>query len=123
VIKSKLAALAEKRTWNVPLYEYECAKCGKHFEKIEKFEGPYLKKCPSCGGKVERLLSAPAIQFKGTGWYVTDYAKSSSSGGDKQSTAEPAAAGGAKNDGKAESKSDKTAASSKEKKKPAAKEK
>jgi putative FmdB family regulatory protein len=58
----------------VPLYEYECLKCGRKTEKIESVSGPHLKKCPHCGGKVERLHSAPAIQFKGSGWYVTDYA-------------------------------------------------
>jgi putative FmdB family regulatory protein len=58
----------------VPLYEYKCLKCGKKTEKIENVAGPHLKKCPHCSGKVERLQSAPAIQFKGTGWYVTDYA-------------------------------------------------
>ncbi|HET9803023.1 MAG TPA: FmdB family zinc ribbon protein [Candidatus Acidoferrum sp.] len=58
----------------MPLYEYECVKCGKRTEKIEPVNGPHLKKCPKCGGKVERAVSAPAIQFKGTGWYVTDYA-------------------------------------------------
>jgi putative FmdB family regulatory protein len=58
----------------VPLYEYECAKCRKRTEKIESVSGPHLKKCPHCGGKVESVLSAPAIQFKGGGWYVTDYA-------------------------------------------------
>jgi len=58
----------------VPLYEYQCEKCGKRTEKIENVSGPHLKKCPHCGGKVERLLTAPAIQFKGSGWYVTDYA-------------------------------------------------
>lgn len=62
----------------MPLYEYECAKCGKRTEKIEKLSGPHLKKCPHCGGKVERMLTAPAIQFKGSGWYVTDYAGKSS---------------------------------------------
>lgn len=62
----------------MPLYEYQCEKCGKHFEKIEKVDGPHLRKCPSCGRRVERLMSAPAIQFKGSGWYVTDYAKASS---------------------------------------------
>jgi putative FmdB family regulatory protein len=68
----------------VPLYEYECQKCGRRTEKIESVSGPHLKKCPHCGGKVERLPAAPAIQFKGSGWYVTDYAgksaKSESSG-------------------------------------------
>src|SRR5712692_1621082 len=62
----------------VPLYEYKCLKCGKKTEKIESVVGPHLKKCPHCGGKMERLQSAPAIQFKGSGWYVTDYAGKSS---------------------------------------------
>jgi putative FmdB family regulatory protein len=65
----------------VPLYEYKCLKCGRHTEKIEPVAGPHLKKCPHCGGKVESVLTAPAIQFKGSGWYVTDYA-SKSKGGD-----------------------------------------
>jgi putative FmdB family regulatory protein len=66
----------------VPLYEYECEKCHRRTEKIENVKGPHLKKCPHCGGKVERLVSSPAIQFKGTGWYVTDYAGKKSSGSD-----------------------------------------
>ena len=66
----------------MPLYEYECPKDGT-FEKIQKFSDPPLKVCPTCGSPVERLLSAPAIQFKGTGWYVTDYAKKGDSGGKK----------------------------------------
>ena len=61
----------------MPLYEYLCKKCGHRFEKIQKFSDPEIKECPQCGGEVERLLSAPAVQFKGTGWYVTDYAKKS----------------------------------------------
>jgi putative FmdB family regulatory protein len=61
----------------LPLYEYLCLKCDRRIEKIEKLSGPHLKKCPHCGGAVEALISAPAIQFKGTGWYVTDYAKKS----------------------------------------------
>jgi putative FmdB family regulatory protein len=63
----------------VPLYEYQCAKCGR-FEVIRKFSDAPLAACPTCGGPVQKLLSAPAIQFKGTGWYVTDYARSGSSG-------------------------------------------
>jgi len=59
---------------SVPLYEYKCRKCGRKTEKIENVAGPHLKKCPHCGGKVELLISASAIQFKGSGWYVTDYA-------------------------------------------------
>lgn len=58
----------------MPLYEYKCVKCGHRFEKIESLGASETKKCPKCGGKAERQLAAPAIQFKGTGWYVTDYA-------------------------------------------------
>jgi len=61
----------------MPLYEYQCKKCGHRFEKIQKFSDKPFKKCPECGGMVEQLLSAPAVQFKGSGWYVTDYAKKS----------------------------------------------
>jgi putative FmdB family regulatory protein len=61
-------------------------KCGRKTEKIENVSGPHLKKCPHCNGKVEQQISAPAIQFKGSGWYVTDYAaKKSASGGDSGS--------------------------------------
>ena len=62
----------------MPLYEYQCKKCGHRFEKIQKFSDPRVKKCPKCGGPVEQVVSAPAVQFKGSGWYVTDYAKKSS---------------------------------------------
>jgi len=78
----------------VPLYEYECKKCHHRFEKIQSFSDPEEKVCPKCGGEVERLISPPAVQFKGTGWYVTDYArksggsssKSESSGSDSKSS-------------------------------------
>ena len=66
----------------MPLYQYKCLKCGRRTEKIENVAGPHLKKCPHCAGKVESLISAPAIQFKGSGWYVTDYA-GKSGGSDK----------------------------------------
>src|SRR5437588_6337461 len=65
----------------MPLYEYECKKCHHRFEKIQKFSDKMVKKCPQCGGPVEQMISAPAVQFKGSGWYVTDYAKKSSSQG------------------------------------------
>lgn len=77
----------------MPLYEYKCVKCGRKTEKIENVSGPHLKKCPHCGGKVESVITAPSIQFKGSGWYVTDYAgkskadeasKSDGSGGEKK---------------------------------------
>jgi putative FmdB family regulatory protein len=62
----------------MPLYDYECAKCGKVFEVRQKFSDEPLTTHPDCGGEVTKLLSAPAFQFKGSGWYVTDYAKSGS---------------------------------------------
>ena len=77
----------------MPLYEYRCVKCGALVEKIQKFSDPPLTKCEKCGAKLERLLSAPAIQFKGSGWYITDYARkggaapSASSGTDEKPAA------------------------------------
>ena len=77
----------------MPLYEYECNDCEHRFERIQKFSDPLVSTCPACGGEVRKLLSSPAIQFKGTGWYVTDYAK-------KPSGAQPSdAAGSDGNDG------------------------
>jgi putative FmdB family regulatory protein len=68
----------------VPLYEYYCKKCDRVIEKIQKFSDPILTKCETCEGELERLLSSPAIQFKGSGWYVTDYSrKSAPKEGDK----------------------------------------
>lgn len=58
----------------MPLYEYECEPNGHRFERIQKFSDPPVEVCPECGGKVHKLMSSPAVQFKGTGWYVTDYA-------------------------------------------------
>lgn len=60
----------------MPLYEYRCHKCGQRFEAIQKFSDAPLTVHADCGGEVERLISAPAFQFKGSGWYITDYAKS-----------------------------------------------
>ena len=65
----------------MPLYEYQCKKCHSLTERIQKFSDSPLTVCPHCGGELEQLLSAPAIQFKGSGWYVTDYAKKSSGAG------------------------------------------
>jgi putative FmdB family regulatory protein len=62
----------------MPLYEYQCDSCAHRFERIQKFSDPPVATCPSCGGTVKKLLSSPAIQFKGTGWYITDYARKSS---------------------------------------------
>ena len=63
----------------MPLYEYQCDVCGHRFERIRRFSDPPLADCPKCDGSVRKLMSSPAIQFKGTGWYVTDYAKKSGS--------------------------------------------
>src|ERR1051326_2639184 len=70
----------------MPIYEYECGKCGHRFEKIQKFSDPPLEVCEKCGGHVHKMQSAPAFQFKGTGWYVTDYAKSGKSGTEEKKT-------------------------------------
>jgi len=73
----------------MPLYEYECEQCGATFEVIQKFTDHSVTACRTCGGSVRRLLSAPAIQFKGTGWYVTDYQRKGS--GAPESDKPPAA--------------------------------
>jgi len=68
----------------MPLYEYQCdGKCKQRFELIRKFSDPPVEKCPNCGGKVHKLMSSPAIQFKGSGWYITDYAKKDSTAAGK----------------------------------------
>ena len=72
----------------MPLYEYQCGACGHRFEKIQKFSDPPVEVCPECGGAVRKLQSAPAFQLKGTGWYVTDYARKD--GGGKDTKAEKA---------------------------------
>jgi len=94
----------------MPLYEYECGACGFRFEKIQRFADPLVQECPRCGqGPVHKLLSAPAIQFKGTGWYITDYA------GKKPESAQPGAADttpDTKSDAKSDAKSDTPAAAS-----------
>jgi len=76
----------------VPLYEYKCLKCARHTDKIENVAGPHLKKCPHCGGKVESVITAPSIQFKGAGWYVTDYGgkKPGASASDGEKSEKPA---------------------------------
>ena len=88
----------------MPLYEYRCVKCGQQTEKIEKLNGPHLKKCPRCGGKVEAMISAAAIQFKGTGWYVTDYARKGSGGDGSKSDASNSDSGKSDGAGKSEKK-------------------
>jgi putative FmdB family regulatory protein len=92
----------------VPLYEYRCKQCGHQFEKIQSFSAPEEKECPACKGELERLISAPAIQFKGAGWYVNDYAgkggsksgsKGSESSSDNKSSADSSASKPASSEG------------------------
>lgn len=83
----------------MPLYEYLCSSCGHRFERIQKFSDPPVATCPQCGGPVEKQISSPAIQFKGSGWYVNDYAKS----GKTDSTTKPASSASADTAAKAES--------------------
>lgn len=64
----------------MPLYEYQCERCGHRFERIQKFSDPPVETCPLDGAPVKKLPSSPAIQFKGSGWYITDYPKSRPSG-------------------------------------------
>jgi putative FmdB family regulatory protein len=65
----------------MPLYEYQCEACGHRFEVIQKFSDPPLETCPKCNGVVRKLLSSPAIQFKGSGWYITDYGRAGKTDG------------------------------------------
>jgi putative FmdB family regulatory protein len=87
----------------MPLYEYLCKKCGHRFEKIQKFSDRMVKKCPDCGGPVEQVISAPAVQFKGSGWYVTDYAKKSSTSTSSNANGDSASKSDSKSDGSSKS--------------------
>ena len=86
----------------MPLYEYRCESCAHRFERIQKFSDPPVETCPQCSGQVKKLLSAPAIQFKGSGFYITDYGKS----GSGESKSEKADKAGAKSESKPESSSE-----------------
>ncbi len=72
----------------MPNYEYLCKKCGHRFEQIRKFSDKQLRKCPECGGVIEQVISAPAVQFKGSGWYVTDYPKKGDGSAQSSSSSE-----------------------------------
>ena len=92
----------------MPLYDYRCRKCGEIFEVRRKFSDAPLTEHEGCGGEVDQMLSAPALQFKGTGWYVTDYAragKSGASNGKSESKSESKSEG-AKTETKSETKSE-----------------
>jgi len=92
----------------MPIYEYKCTKCGHRFEKIQKISARRVGTCPECKGRTERMVHAPAIQFKGSGWYVTDYAgKGRPPKGEK--TEESTGSTSAKSDSKKGADSSKTA--------------
>ena len=115
----------------MPLYEYECESCKNRFEKIVQYSDPPIDTCPKCGkGPVRKLFSSPAIQFKGSGWYITDYAKKSSTDGgqsgggtsnrseksdknDSSSKSDKGESGSKSDKGESSSKSDKSESSSK----------
>jgi putative FmdB family regulatory protein len=110
---------------HMPLYEYECKKCGHRFEEIKKFSDKRPKKCPECGGAIEQVISAPAVQFKGSGWYVTDYAKkgsgstgtsSASNSSDSESSSKESTATKEAKDGQGSKKEEKTKSESSPKK-------
>jgi putative FmdB family regulatory protein len=89
----------------MPLYEYECGACGHRFEAIQKFSDPPLERCPKCSGAVRKLQSAPAFHLKGSGWYITDYARKDSGGAGAESKSDTKP-GESKADTKTETKSE-----------------
>jgi len=95
----------------MPLYEYQCDACAHRFEVIQKFSDPLVDVCPKCGGAVKKLFSSPAIQFKGSGWYITDYAKKSGTPGGSTKS-ETSDAGSAASDAKGGSDASSSASSS-----------
>jgi len=76
----------------MPIYEYECSACQKRFERIQRLSDPLLTVCPNCGGGVHKAFSVPAIQFKGSGWYITDHPKKGSAPAETKSEAKAAPA-------------------------------
>ena len=92
----------------MPIYEYQCSDCGQTTEILQKTSDPNASRCENCGGELERLLSAPAIRFKGSGWYVNDYSQKNGKG---PASSEPAA-----KEGKKEGKGEKQSASASESK-------
>ncbi|MDH7513238.1 MAG: zinc ribbon domain-containing protein [Clostridiales bacterium] len=69
----------------MPIYEYICSRCGSHLEAVQKVSDPPLQECQVCGGILKKIISPPAIQFKGNGWYITDYARKPSSSKEEKS--------------------------------------
>jgi putative FmdB family regulatory protein len=91
----------------MPLYEYECTECKRHTEKIQKFSDPEITQCPHCGGLLERVISAPAISFKGGGWYADGYGNAKPSAAKSEGSA-------SKDSGSATTSSSETSSSTKE---------
>jgi putative FmdB family regulatory protein len=96
----------------MPLYEYQCDQCAHRFEVIQKYSDPHIEVCPKCGGPVKKLFSSPAIQFKGTGFYITDYARAGKT--DSATTK----SGEAKSDSTSEKKTESTSSETKTETKP-----
>lgn len=96
----------------MPLYEYECQAEGNRFEVIQKFSDAPLTNCPTCGGPVRRLISSPAIQFKGSGWYITDYARKGSSAPESGASSKPNGNGSSSGDASTSNSSSSTSTSS-----------
>lgn len=96
----------------MPLYEYECDNCGHRFEVIQKFSDAKISVCPKCGGPVQKLLSSPAIQFKGSGFYLTDYGRGTSGKSDSAKTKAGKAESGASSGESSSAKSDSGSGSS-----------
>ncbi len=98
----------------MPMYEYACEKCNKRLEAIQKFSDPLLTECPDCKGKLKKLMSNTSFILKGTGWYVTDYARKENTGGAGSAQSQKKSASKDKTDGKkaapAESKTESKAA-------------
>jgi putative FmdB family regulatory protein len=115
----ELITTAKQKGFRVPLYEYLCVRCKHKFERIDKFTARKTRKCPKCGDKAQRQLAAPAIQFKGAGWYVTDYGGKSSPDPKAEKSASSSSSDKSEKSGpsekseKKETKAEKTAAKSK----------
>ena len=99
----------------MPIYEYLCQECGDRSETLQSLNEPPLTECSACGGELRKLLSAPAFQFKGTGWYVTDYAKKDKGGDEPEKKSEESGSSSdSSSDSNSDSSSDSTSSSKSE---------
>jgi putative FmdB family regulatory protein len=106
----------------LPIYEYECQKCHHRFEKIQQYSDAPETKCPKCRGKLEKVITAPSVQFKGSGWYVNDYGRGKASSGssskhDSGSESGKVESSAEKSESKSESKTESKSDSKSDKKK------